>query len=114
MEICCHVRYLTVLPSIHLLLPVSVASEATLGYHGDMSLSTDKSRDVYSRTAGVTAVFNQSSLLAIILSRLVRTGPAASAGHAAVGIARFDHCDCSLQTVDTEDGSKVYLSRCCQ
>lgn len=55
------------LPSIHLSLPVSVNSAATFDDRGDV----DQSRDVHSRTVGVTAFFNQSSLLTIILSRLV-------------------------------------------
>ena len=59
------------MPSIHLSLQVSVESAAMLDQHGSIASSPDKSRDMYTRTVGVSPFFNQSSLLAIILSRLV-------------------------------------------
>ena len=64
------------LPSIQLSLVIdSAAAEPdhhgnVPGHHGDAA-SADTSRDS-SRTPIVTGVFNQSSLLAIIISRLVR------------------------------------------
>jgi len=57
------------MPSIH--LSVSVDSPETLDRRSKVASALDKSRDVYTRTVGVTPLFNQSSLLAIILSRLV-------------------------------------------
>jgi len=55
-------RYLTVMPSIDLSLPVSVDTAAAPDHHGNIASSHDELTRTF---------FNQSSLLTIILSRLV-------------------------------------------
>jgi len=64
-----------VMPSMYVSMLVPLNSAAAALSHHDITSSVDKSRDIYARTAAAAGLFNQSSPLAIILSRLVRTGP---------------------------------------